>query len=201
MESSIIKTMEIIAKLLGNQARVKIMRLFFLNKTKGFLNKEIVKRSRVIPDLVRKELSTLSSVGFIKKRGTTWHFDTSFKYAVEFENLLINTDTLNKEAIVGNFKKVGRVKLLVVSGVFIKNKESRVDLLIVGDRMKKGKIDEGVRRLEAEIGAELTYAIFDTKEFLYRINMYDKLVRDILDFPHEVVFQAKELSTQALKKA
>ena len=59
---------------------------------------------------------------------------------------------------------------------------------------------EGVRRLEAEIGAELTYATFETKEFIYRLNMYDKLVRDILDFPHEVVLQAKELSTQTLKR-
>jgi hypothetical protein len=58
-----------------------------------------------------------------------------------------------------------------------------------------------MRRLEAEIGAELVYAVFDTKEFIYRLNMYDKLVRDILDYPHEVLLQAKELSTQALKKA
>jgi hypothetical protein len=50
-------------------------------------------------------------------------------------------------------------------------------------------------------GAELTYAVFDTKEFLYRLNMYDKLIRDILDYPHEVVLQSKELSTQTLKKA
>ena len=192
--------MEIIGKLLGNSARVKVMRLFLLNKNKGFLNKEIVKRSRVTPELVRRELHLLAGVGFIKKRGQMWSFDSSFKYAFEFENLLINADTIDKEMIADTFKKVGRVKFLTIAGVFIKNKESRVDLLIVGDRMKKSKIDEGVRRLEAEIGAELTYAIFDTKEFVYRINMYDKLVRDILDFPHEVVFQAKELSTQALKK-
>lgn len=176
------------------------MRLFLLNKNKGFLNKEVVKRSRVTPDLARKELHLLANVGFIKKKGQLWFFDNSFKYAFEFENLLINADTIDKEMIADNFKKVGRVKFLVIAGVFIKNKESRVDLLIVGDRMKRSKIDEGVRRLEAEIGSELTYAIFETKEFIYRVNMYDKLVRDILDFPHEVVFQAKELSTQALKK-
>ena len=43
--------------------------------------------------------------------------------------------------------------------------------------------------------------LFETKEFIYRLNMYDKLVRDIIDYPHEVILQAKELSTQALKKA
>ena len=70
----------------------------------------------------------------------------------------------------------------------------------MGDKIKRGKTEEGVRKLEAEIGRELVYAIFDTKEFVYRLNMYDKLARDIIDFPHEVVFQVKELSTQSLKK-
>jgi len=114
---------------------------------------------------------------------------------------LVRSDTLNKETILNNFKKIGQVKLLIVSGVFIKNNDSRVDLLIVGDKMKRGKIEQGVRKLEAEIGVELVYALFDTQEFIYRLNMYDKLVRDILDFPHEVLLQAKELSTQTLRKA
>src|SRR3989338_3563139 len=122
-------------------------------------------------------------------------FSSAFKYAPEVEALLVNSDTIDKEQIAGSFKKTGRIKLLIISGIFIKNKDTRVDLLIVGNGMKKGKIQEEVRKLEAEIGKELSYAVFDTKEFIYRLNMFDKLVRDILDFPHEVVFQSKELST------
>ena len=192
--------MEILEKILGNSARVKIMRLFLLNRSKNFTSKDIVKRSRVNVAVVRRELRLLSSVGFIKKRETNWSFNSSFKYGEEFEDLLVRSDSLNKETILDNFKKVGRVKLVITSGVFIKNESSRVDLLIVGDKMKRSKIEEGIRKLEAEIGAELVYAVFETKEFLYRLNMYDKLVRDILDYPHEVLLQAKELSTQALKK-
>lgn len=186
--------MEILGKMLGGQARVKIMRLFLLNTDKGFSVKEVEKRSRVNRSLVNKELKVLASINFIKKRGDEWHFNPSFKYAEEIEDLLINSDSLDKSTILEIFKKAGKVKLLVVSGIFIKNKDSRVDLLIVGDKLKKGRIEEGMKKLEAEIGLELTYAIFDTKEFDYRINMYDKLVRDILDFPHEVLFQAKELN-------
>ena len=133
----------------------------------------------------------------IKNRPTS----ASFKYASELEELLINSDTLDKQAVANSLKRAGRVKLVLISGVFIKNKDSRVDLLIVGDNIKKRKIDEEIHKLEAEIGKELIYAIFNTKDFVYRLNMYDKLVRDILDFPHEVLLQSKELSTQALKKA
>jgi hypothetical protein len=192
--------MEILEKILGNSARVKIMRLFLLNRNKGFSCKDIVKRSRVNSASVHKELRLLSSVGFIKKRDINWSFNSSFKYGEEFQDLLVRSDSLNKERILDTFKKVGRVKLVIASGVFIKNEDSRVDLLIIGDKLSKAKIEEGMRKLEAEIGAELVYAVFETKEFLYRLNMYDKLVRDILDYPHEVLLQAKELSTQALKK-
>lgn len=193
--------MEILGKILGSPARVKIMRLFLLNRDTNFNNKEIGKRSRVPAATVRRELKLLSSVGFIKKRGVNWSFNPVFKYSKEIENLLITSDSLDKDAITNNFKKSGRLRLVLVSGVFIKNKDSRVDLLIVGDKMKKSKVEEGVRKLEAEIGTELSYALFDTKEFTYRLNMYDKLVRDILDFPHEIVLQVKELSTRALKKS
>jgi len=193
--------MEILGKILGSPARVKIMRLFLLNKDNGLKNKEIIKRSRVSSSVARSELKLLLSVGFIKKRGINYYFNYSFKYASEFESLLmIGSDTLDKNSILNNFKKAGKLKLVLISGVFIKDKDRRVDLLIVGDKMKKGKVEEGVRKLEAEIGSELIYALFDTKEFFYRLNMYDKLVRDILDFPHEIVLQTKELSTQALKK-
>jgi predicted transcriptional regulator len=196
--------MEILEKILGNSARVKIMRLFLLNRGKAFTSKDIVKRSRVNSALARKELKVLASVGFIKRRSKTslnWSFNYSFKYASEFEELLVRSDSVNNEKTLESFKKVGKLKLVVVSGVFIKNNDSRVDLLIVGDKLQRSKIEEGIRKLEAEIGAEIVYAVFETKEFLYRLNMYDKLIRDILDYPHEVLFQARELSTQALKKS
>lgn len=198
--------MEILGKILGNGSRVKIMRLFLLNRTTGFKGKDVAKRSRVSPEITRRELNLLSSVGFIKKRPSSsdWFFNPLFKYAREFEDLLVGSDSLNNQTVLDTFKKVGRVKFIAVSGVFIKNNDSRVDLLIVGEKMKKNKIEEGMRKLEAEIGTELVYAVFDTKEFIYRLNMYDKLVRDILDFPHEVILQGKgfmELSpTPSVKK-
>ncbi len=189
--------MEILGKILGNGARVKIMRLFLQNRGKNFKSKDIAKRSRVAPEITRQEIKLLAGVGFIKKKSASsleWSFNSLFKYANEFEDLLVRSDSLNRENIIKSLKKVGRVKLLLVSGVFIKNDDSRVDLLIVGDKLKRGKIEEEMRKLEAEIGAELAYAVFETKEFLYRLSMYDKLVRDILDYPHEVLLEGKELS-------
>ncbi|MEK7113197.1 MAG: hypothetical protein AAB873_00025 [Patescibacteria group bacterium] len=192
--------MEILGKILGSQARVKVMRLFLLNSKKGFARKEIIQRSRVNPSALDREIKLLASVGFIKKHNDAWFFETTFRYKAELERLLIGAESLDEKTLIDKFKKAGKLKFLLLSRNFIKNKDTRVDLLIVGDQLKRGKIEEEINKLEAEMGTELVYVVFDTKEFLYRINMYDKLVRDILDYPHKVILQAKELSTQTLRK-
>lgn len=193
--------MEILGKIFGTPARVKIMRLFLQGKGKSFQSKEVAKRSRVSPSVVRKEINLLRSAGFIKKLSSGWSLNTAFRYQSELEDILVRSDSVDNKSILEAFKKTGRIKLLIISGIFIKEKDSRIDILIVGDRLKPKKIEEGMKKLEAEIGAELAYVVFDTKEFKYRLDMYDKLVRDILDFPHEVIFSAKELSTLTAKKA
>lgn len=176
------------------------MRLFILNRGKAFEKKDIVKRSRLSVAAVGRELRMLDAAGFIKKRGTAWVFDQSFKYAEEFERVLAGPNIFNEKTITDNLRNVGRLKLLVASGFFTDTKDSHLDILAVGDRLNKKRIEEGVRKIEAEIGKELNYAVFDMKEFMYRLAMYDKLVRDVLDFPHQVILQSKELSTQSLKR-
>jgi hypothetical protein len=61
------------------------------------------------------------------------------------------------------------------------------DLMIVGDRLDRKMIEGEIKKLESEVGKELRYALFDTEEFMYRLKMYDKLLRDVLDYPHEKI--------------
>ena len=58
-------------------------------------------------------------------------------------------------------------------------------MLIVGDGLKKRSIENVLRTIEAEIGKELSYGALETPEFLYRVSVYDKFVRDVLDFRHD----------------
>ncbi len=79
------------------------------------------------------------------------------------------------------------MKLIVTAGIFIQDPESRADLLVVGDSVKRAKLESVIKGVEAEVGKELRYAFFSTEEFRYRLSMYDKLVRDILDYPHRIL--------------
>ena len=190
--------MEILEKLLGGGARIRVMRLFLLNPEQVFERKEIAKRSMVKRPSLRRELSVLEKTRFLKKKGKGYVMNTEFKYYIPMRDLLIGTEFLRKEELEKRFKPAGRVSLLLAAGIFINDPKSRLDLLIVGDRLKKGILEKIVKSIEADIGKELSYAVFDNADYVYRLSMYDKLVRDVLDFPHEVIID-KKLSTSAFK--
>jgi len=44
-----------------------------------------------------------------------------------------------------------------------------------------------VRTLEPKFGREIRYTILSTPEFRYRLTVQDRLLRDVLDFPHRIL--------------
>jgi hypothetical protein len=204
--------METLAKLLGGHARVKIMRLFLLNSGTAFDVEDVSSRSRVTKPNTRKEINALSAMGFIKSRSlvkegvrskkkvSAWQLNPSFQYISAVKDLLIDPNLLMQDDLTSRFKQIGKIKMMVVSGVFIGDEKSRADLLIVGDRLKKNILNQVIKGLEAEIGKELDYVVLDTEEFKYRLDMYDKLVCDILDLPHMKLLDNEQLSTYASKR-
>src|SRR3989344_5174376 len=185
--------METLAKLFGNETKVKIMRLFLFNPDCIFNTSDISERVKTDISRARREVNLVEKIGLIKKRSSnkkranSFILDSSFIYLLPLQNFLVNVEPLHPREIIKKVAKIGSVKLIIVAGVFIQEPESRVDILIVGDNIKKGKLENTIKILEAEIGKELKYAQFTTEDFKYRLSMYDKLTRDILDYPHRKV--------------
>jgi hypothetical protein len=199
--------MEILGKLLCTEDRVKIMRLFLLNAEMCFDARDIMDRSKVNKGALRREIGLLLKIGFVKpknftkdierKAGNTikvlkkkvsgWQLSLDFPLLLPVRNLLISPEPVKKEDIIGRFKSTGKVKLIVLAGVFLQKDDSRVDILIVGDYLKRKSVENVLKYIEAEVGKELSYALFETQDFLYRLSVYDKFVRDILDYPHEKI--------------
>lgn len=199
-------TMDILEKIFGSAAKVKIMRLFLFNPNTPFDLDKITARAKITPQAARLNIRLLDqarmirSRGFVKeerrvgkngkkvtvkKRVKGWSLDDSFPYLDQLQRFLVQTSPLQDQAIVRKFNRAGKVKLLVAAGVFIQDRDSRVDLLIVGDTLRKSTIDSAIKDIEAELGKDLSYSVFETKDFNYRLGMYDKLIRDILDYPHK----------------
>jgi hypothetical protein len=65
--------------------------------------------------------------------------------------------------------------------------------LIVGDDLNFNRIDLIIKSIEAEVGKEITYSAFETSDFEYRYGMHDRLIRDIVDFPHVTLIDKLEI--------
>jgi DNA-binding MarR family transcriptional regulator len=188
-------SIDILGTLFNSPARVKIMRLFLINSGDVFTPSLIASRSNVTSAITRRELALLSRAGFItrkkdRKDGRSidgWTLSPKFEYTESLQNLLFGTEFIDFSELGKKFKRAGRIKMLLLSGVFNGDTNARLDLLLVGDNLKRPVLDRLIRSLEAEIGKELAYAIFETEEFVYRASMYDKLIRDVIDFPHEQI--------------
>lgn len=176
-----------IAHIFGSEAKVKIMRLFIFNPTLTFMASEVASRAKVSPQTARRELTTLMKADLIRKRSKTYGLNRSYRYLAAIGNFLIDANPLSEKEIIRRISTAGTIKLILTSGVFLHNPESRVDILVVGDHIKPGKLLSIISAIEAELGKELRYAVFETADFQYRLGIYDKLIRDILDSHHEKI--------------
>ena len=207
------RTNDILAKLFGSANRIKIIRLFLLNPEEVFPFNEISRRAKVGKQACRREILFLKNIGFVKpkigyvvvapktkrslpagrqgkpkkKKIHGWKLNEFFPLLSGLKNFILDTSPVLRDQLLKKLQKTGRIKLVILAGIFGEDNSSPVDILVVGDAIKKGALDRAIRDIEAEVGKELTYAFFSTQDFSYRMGMYDKFIRDILDYPHEKI--------------
>ena len=184
------------------------MRLFLFNPNLYFSLGDAVKRTKISTGAAKRELGLLEEISFIavkkliapastesggKKKKTkkaptknnVWQLNPDF-FFVEHLHSMFNADFLaSREDLSERFKSCGKVKLVILSGLFVQDGGTRADILIVGDDLRRPAIESVISVIESEIGRELTYAILDTREYLFRLTSSDRFVRDIVDFPHK----------------
>jgi|GEM_PF-60377 len=203
---------DVLEKIFGSVSRVKTMRLFLCSPQTPFDIDDIIERTREKAPVLKKEIGQLVKSGFLKKKNFSkevvvpsrskkknapvthktkkvdgWVLSSDFPLTRQLRSLLIDTQLIDHNSLGKRLQNGGKLKLVVLSGVFLQDGERGVDMLLVGDRVQKNIFERAVREVESEIGSEIRYALFTQEEFMYRMDMYDKLIRDVFDFPHHVV--------------
>jgi hypothetical protein len=199
--------MELLSRLLGSAERVKMMRFFLHHKDAVVSLSELSEKTKSKSLLVKKELTLLLSIGFIEKKRTRtvvtvgtakkavskvkevsgYTLDTTFPHVAALEELLFDFQSIDKKDLIARFKALGRIKLFLLTGVFLGDEKARVDMFIVGEGIKKPKVEKLFEALSAELGRDIVYSLMDVEEYDYRYKMYDKFVRDIVEGRREVL--------------
>lgn len=196
--------MEAFEKIFGSAARVRLMKLFLFNPNEVVSRPDAADRAKVSSAQAQREVRLLRKIGFLKERATVVErgdrkvrvpglvLNPDFPYQNAFRELFLSA-SVDRRAFARSLARHGKVQLVVAAGIFLDSPDSRVDLLVVGDDIKERGLRNAVGSLEADLGRQLRYAVLSTADFRYRLGMCDRLVRDVLDFPHEVVIDRQGL--------
>ncbi len=187
--------------LFGSPARVKLLRFFLFNPSKEFTFDDISRRAKLVRRTARTEMNALERADIIRSKQVYQQLEGRTKrsrvqaYAVnkEFNELqalqtfLFETAPINGKTLLKHLRKAGPLDFVCIAGVFLREFEHRLDVLIAMKKISQTKIENAIRSLEAELGIEIRYAAFESEELRYRVGMYDKLTRDVFDYKHQIV--------------
>lgn len=196
-----------IESLFGSKTRIKLLNLFLANPEKSYYVREITRLIDEQVNSVRRELKNLEESKVVKstseERKVFYGINQRFKYYIPLRAIFAGTEISenirkeNSPEFVDKWQeRVSRIEdkvdVLVVSGVFVADSESNVDMLLVGDN-RGGKLSAWASDIESQEGRELNYAILANEDFYYRYTTKDTFVSQIFSNSHHVVIDKEEI--------
>ena len=202
----------ILQTLFESLAKIRLLRLFLQNPERDFTLQDIEQLTQIKRGSFLRDLHKLIKAGLIKeKQGIVreekkenthtkkkqkhrgqkpkkilfYSVNAEFPVFSELYDLIIKSSTASRKKLLEHIKRLGKIRLAILSGIFLNDETSRLDLMIVGDDIKKRSLERFLAATESELGKTLRYTIMDTDEFRYRMNMYDRFLRDLLERNHE----------------
>lgn len=208
----------LLERLFESKPKVRIMRLFLRNPGKGFSLEEMLSLTGLTRREAEKELDKLKKLDFVRTRKgqvvisevktkgkakklrmvtknvQMYEMNANFEFFRELRDLILRQVPESRHKLIDKIKKLGRVRLAIASGAFINSDNSRVDLLIVGENVNRRRLEQILQQWQANAGRELSYCLMTTEEFKYRIDMFDRFTRDILESSHDKLINSLNIA-------
>jgi hypothetical protein len=186
-----------IEHLFGSKTRSSLLKLFFRDQEKSFYVRELSRLLDVQINAIRRELELLVSMGLIKEiekkeedvnnalPGETlkkfYILDLNASLYPELRALILKSQMLDEKHLVDTLvESGGNLDLFLLTGRFTGDKDTPVDLLMVGD-LKERTIMKLIAEYEKKFGFPIRYTVLRKEEFFERRNMMDKFLYAIFE--------------------
>lgn len=181
------------------------MQLFYGNPNRSFYVREITRKIDEQINSVRRELANLLSIGIIESdtNNNRLYYEVNQKYEFyePLEAIFGSGKKATKSAKTADteeenqFKTLGKVELMVLTGQFTRDEHSGVDMLLVGN-VNNNALQKYVAELEAKEGKELRYTVLSLSDFKYRSQINDRFIANILQAKKQVLVDTQNLLEQ-----
>jgi predicted nucleotidyltransferase len=176
----------ILKALFSSQTRVKLLKTFLLNTEEEFFIRQLTRLLEEQINSVRRELDNLKKIGFVRSRVRNrkkyFYVNPNFLLFNELKNMVIKASA-NDKNLKKDLEKLGEIDLAIISGHFVNDKDSDIDLLIVGNVVTK-KVED---YLEQDLGKSNTrFSVLTPADFEYRLEVKDAFILKALNSPNNI---------------
>jgi hypothetical protein len=186
--------------LFGSETRVKVISAFLLNPEKSYSVRVLVRETSIPSATLRKEILSLKNFGLLKLEGKdNWLIDKNFIIFPELRALIAKAQLLSSQKFIEGLSRISQPKLLALTGFFTGDEMVKTDILVVG-KIKRRPFLKLLHDLEKDLGQEINYTIIEETEFVYRREVMDIFLYNILH--GKTIFLINELdeNTNSSKK-
>ena len=193
-----------IEKIFGSRTRVKIIALFTTGISRPYYVREIARAVNERLNAVRRELGILHHIGMLttydNKRRKYYAVSPDFPLLSELTSIMRKAGPAVEDSLFKYLHRVGDVKYAAASGLFTGATDSPTDLFIVG-KVDEAKLEAFAKRVEQQVGQEITYTPITENEYRYRRNFNDIFLRQIFAGPYKVIINRLDREIQPTSPA
>ncbi|MFH1191916.1 MAG: hypothetical protein V1655_00395 [bacterium] len=184
----------------GSKTRMELLNFYFSNINKSFYVRELVKLTGMQLNSIRRELDNLVKFGILMEdkeykpvsnsftneqcnlpiKRKYYKLNNNFVLYKEIETLMLKSKLLLENNLIKKLKELGKIKSLILTGIFIGVKDSSIDILIIGE-VDKNKLKELIHKFGTYVNKDLNYSVLSEEEYKYRLNIKDRFLFDILE--------------------
>ena len=155
-----------------------------MNPGEEYFIRELTRKLDEQINSIRRELDNLKKMGFLKSKTNNrkkyYLVNKNFLFFEELKSIIIKALSSNDD-LVNDLKKMGNIKVLILSGLFTDRETGSVDMLMVGD-VDREKVTEYINH-DLKTPRPIKFTIMNETDYKYRLNCHDKFVNELLNDP------------------
>ena len=190
-------------QLFGSKTRVKLLSLFLNNPGRSYYVREITRKIDEQINSVRRELSNLLSIGIIHSESGNnrlyYTVNEKYEHYEELRSIFASIpvksraikSTKEEDEITKKLRSAGQIELAFLTGSFVNDSRSSVDICLVGD-LNRSALARAVSDIEKEVGRELNYTYMTPEEYHYRMSLNDRFLTSVMEAKKITLVDANE---------
>lgn len=190
-----------IEQLFGSKTRARLLQLFLQNPETAYFVRELTRKIDAQLNSVRRELSNLVALGIVIEqvvdseaqgradRKKYYQVSATHPLFEELRSLFVKAGTLMQQDMVRMLARDLPIQVMVLTGSFVGNRDIETDMLIVGTPDPK-MLQERMAAIEGAVGSEVNYTVMPPDEYLYRKEISDRFLCEILQGDHVMIHDA-----------